>query len=265
MSELLLISRRRKRRWAVIKGGLWGLCVFFGLALLLSIFYLPPLRINQVAFFGSSPTDEAILKSKILEILSNKYFFIFPKDNIVFYAEKEIAAFLRSNYRIEEFEIKRSFPAALLISLKERSTWAVWCQRASESEPSDCIFVDEKGFAYAKSPDFSGSLILKIYDARSDMLGKYVFPEGVFDKIKYLIASLKKEAWEEIIEIEISEGDVYRLVTKNNWAIIIDSEIDEKKTSENIMIALNSRIKDRRKDLEYIDGRFSDKVFFRFR
>ena len=108
-------------------------------------------------------------------------------------------------------------------------------------------------------------MILKIYDARNDILGKYVFPEGVFDKIKYLIASLQKEAGEEIIEIEISEGDVYRLVTKNNWAIIIDSEIDEKKTSENIMIALNSRIKERRRDLEYIDGRFSDKVFFRFR
>src|SRR3989344_2164142 len=237
MSELLLISRRRKRRWAVIKGGLWGLCVFFGLALLLSIFYLPPLRINQVAFFGSSPTDEAILKSKILEILSNKYFFIFPKDNIAFYAEKEIAAFLRSNYRIEEFEIKRSFPAALLISLKERSTWAVWCQRASESEPSDCIFVDEKGFAYAKSPDFSGSLILKIYDARSDILGKYVFPEGVFDKIKYLIASLKKEAWEEIMKIEFSGGIFYGLFRKKTGALFLDLKMAKKKTSENIMIA----------------------------
>jgi len=50
---------------------------------------------------------------------------------------------------------------------------------------------------------------------------------------------------------------------KEGWYALLDEETNFKTAFENMKLVLENQIKDKRAELEYIDLRFSNKVFFK--
>lgn len=238
------------------------LILILGLSVL--IFYVPSLRISKVHIEGLSISYEKELRGGILEILSQKRWLIFPKDSVFLFPRGELENILKNFHRIKKFQLEVEFPAALRLSVEERKTWAVWCQ--SELKRL-CLLVDEEGFAFVSSPALSGKAVLKIIDERNeDFLGKNVLPPEGFSKIRTFIGLLPRRTGEEIESVNIKiSGNIINLVLKSGWFLIIDDETDPAKALENLSLALNSKIKESREKLEYIDLRFEDKIFYRFK
>jgi cell division septal protein FtsQ len=263
--DFLDISRRRKRRWALVKLFGWSFAAVLILAGIGLVFYLPVLRINTLAFEGLDAINEEELSRQVNDILSGKYLLLLPKNNIVFFPKKELSELLKSNRRIKNFSFDRNFENRLLLTVEERATWAIWCY-VNENSAEKCALTDDDGFVFSPSPFFSGTAILKIIDQRNeDLLGKYVLPQRHLEELKTFIKKTKSRLGEDVFVIELKKGEVLTLKLKNGWSIILDSETDITRAFENLVLALDSQIKDSRQNLDYIDLRFSNKVFYKLR
>lgn len=262
--ELLDVSRRRKQRWALIKILGWTSLALLVIAAGISLFYIPSLRASSVTFTGLDALNEAKLREDISNILSQKYFLIFPKNNIVFLPRKEISSLLAGILRIEEFSIETGLPSKLEIKVKERKSWAIWCQKTGEAV-SSCALSDKKGFVFAAAPIFSGSAVLKILDGRGvDYFGKNFIAPKKLNEIAAFGERLEKRLGEEISAVEIINDDELHLVLKSGRYLKFDFETDLQKAFDNLVLTLKN-LKDSRNKLEYIDLRFQDKIFYRLK
>lgn len=239
-----------------------GLVIAGGL--MVATFYIPSLRLSSIVIEGLSPAETKILREEMEQILAEKYFYVFPKDNFILFPKEKVETLLNANLRIKEFTLEREFPSTLKIFLKERETWAVWCQKDAKTP---CLLLDREGFAFVVSPAFSGTAVLKIIDERNEeFIGKNILPSVQFQKLAAFVERLPRRAKEEVSAIEIKvSGNTFHLNLKSGWYLLIDDETDIDTALENLALALNSEIKESREKLEYVDLRFSDKVFYRFK
>ncbi len=264
VKHLLEVSRRRKRRWALIKLAGWGAVGLVVLAGFFSLFYTKSLRVREIRFTGTETLSREELREEIQKLISRRYFYALPKDHILFLPKGEIEALLSNRYRIQEFKLKRKFPNILSIEIKERKPWAIWCRQEGE-ELRNCGVADRSGFVFAASPAFSGNAVLKIIDqSANEMIGKNFAPAEDVAKIAFLIEKAEERLDEQITSVLPQEGGVYHLIMEEGWYLIVDDGIKEEKAFENLLLALG-KIGDRRAELEYIDLRFSNKVFYKFR
>lgn len=262
--HFLEVSRRRKRRWALVKLFGWavvGLAVFAGF---ISLFYVKSLRVREIRFIGAETLSRQELALEIKKLISKRYFYLLPKDHILFLPKNEIANSLANKYRIQEFSLARKFPNILEIEIKERTPWAVWCHKEGE-ELKNCGVADRSGFVFTASPALSGSAVLKIIDeSNSGMIGKHFAASADVAKIAFVIEKAEERLGEQITSVVPQAGGLYHLFMEEGWYVIIDGGIKEEKSFENMLLALD-KIGERKVDLEYIDLRFSNKVFYKFK
>ena len=259
-----MLLPRRKRQQIFLKGILILLGFVAAGGLVLAAFYIPSLRLSSIVIEGLSPAETKILREEIEQILSQKYFYVFPKDNFILFPKEKVEILLKAKPRLREFLMEREFPSTLKIFLKERETWAVWCQKDAKKS---CLFLDAEGFAFGAAPAFSGTAVLKIIDERNEeFIGKNIMSSAQFQKLAALVERLPRRAKEEVSAIEIKiSGNTFRLHLKSGWYITTDEETDVDRALENLALALNSEIKESRAKLEYVDLRFPDKVFYRYK
>lgn len=236
------------------------------------LFYIPSLRISNISISGLNSDDEVELRAEVISAISARKYLIIPEDHLIFFNKERVKSLLAKKFRVKDYELETDFPSSLKILVTERTTWAVWCPANLVTKPPSgglvtCLLVDKDGIAFSESLGFSGTAILKIIDAREeDFLGKNILPEESFKKISYIIENVPIKAGEEIGTINIkSSGKTYLLYVKSGWYMLIDDETDAERALENLSLALDSEIKEKRKNLEYIDLRFSDKVFYRYK
>lgn len=259
--DFLQISRRRKRRWTLIKWVSWIAVVVVFLGVSVGAFYIPALRIRKISLAGFESINSETIRGKVSDILSGKYFYLIPKNNILFLPSQELNSLFNGNLRIEKFLIEKSVFSGLSIHVSERKTWAIWC-----APNESCYLADQSGFVFANAPGLAGSAILKIQDEREgDKLGQKFLPDAELDKLKYFIVSLPGKFGEEVSSLDVKPGGIYHLILKSGWYIIIDSELkNREKAFDNLVLTLGS-LKDKKSELEYVDLRFEDKVFYRLK
>lgn len=264
--DLLKTSHRRQRKKVFIKI-LLGIGVLgIASAVVTFLFYIPSLRVSNIVISGLDKNSEKELQAELFGILRGRKWLIVPKDHILFLSKKDIEDFLTEKYRFRDFAVAKKFPATIDISITERKTWAVWCP--AEGNGNDCLLLDMDGLAFERSPAVSGSAILEITDARGgDFLGKNILSEDKFSKIFQMVESAPKTIQSDITNIYIKKsGETYYLYRKSGFYLIIDGETDIAKSLENLALALKSgEIKDKQSTLEYLDLRFPDKVFYKFK
>jgi len=262
--ELLRTSHKR-RRWRLVYKILAGVGVVGIISAAITfLFYIPSLRVKTIAISGLDSASEKELRLEIFEALGARRLWVLPKDHLIFFPRKEIEALLADKFRVKQFQLEKNFPSSLKIAITARETWAIWC---SLQNPKNCLLLDKEGLAFEKAPEIAGSIVLKIIDARGgDFLGKNILPPAEFQKILFLIENVTKRAGENVLTADIkASGETYLLHLKSGWYLILDNETDQERAVENLVLALNSEIKENRANLEYIDLRFPDKVFYKYK
>jgi hypothetical protein len=96
-------------------------------------------------------------------------------------------------------------------------------------------------------------------------IGCNVIDAAKFEKIMYFIGLSSKNGI-LITKVNLMEEGVYELITKEGWSIFIGDNIKDLDLAfENLMIWLNEKIRDKRKNLEYINLRFENKIPYKFK
>lgn len=236
----------------------------FGAGIILSgavyAFYLPKFRIKDIDVPKLKTLSQDGIKMVSKEILSAKLIGLLPADNILLVPVEKIKAELKSRFlRIKEVNISRHWPDILKMDILERFTWGVYCQK------NNCYLSDDEGFLFALAPEFEGNLLLKLYDERLS-IGQFASGDFILNQKNFTLISEFQN------ELEKAGKHVFKIILKNdwqefylrNWKIILDFEMNKETATKNLFLAL-AEIGNLENRLDYIDLRFGDKIFYKFK
>lgn len=209
--------------------------------------------------------------NKIVEQeINGKYFNLVSKKNFAFFNAKQLSDKLKNDFRkIKVISIKRDFPNKVSIEIQERTLILSLCSRG------DCYFIDERGYAYEKmNPDSNyinrNETIELIDESGKEIVeNQYVLLPSYIEFIVAIADELKENMNIEILKeyrtrSRISEELIVQ--TKKGWDIYFNAKVPIEKSIQTLKTLLNRHLLLRDlNELEYIDLRSENKVFYRMK
>lgn len=242
-----LSSRKKKRQHRI----LITLGVFVGLGILAGFLYIPFFQITGMKIQNAQHTDIVSLEHDIQPFIQNYRYIIIPNNNFLFYQKKAITDFVMRTYpSVEHIDIRIDTSRRLIITIKDRKPLGVWCSE-------DCYLYDTAGILFKKSFTYTGSLYVswkKDDDVPIGLLDTVSCVELCTD-VKFLeflrSYRIEKAAIHES-GVELFSADGYYIKT---GLIASTTMVHMKNVAESKPEILQN--------LEYIDVRFDNKLFYK--
>ncbi|MEK7564041.1 MAG: hypothetical protein AAB510_00525 [Patescibacteria group bacterium] len=248
------------------------------------------LNISTVEVKGNRIIDTKVITKIVDDQTRGYYAWIFPKTNILFYPKNNIKDKLSLELeRLEGITLAIKNNTVLEISVTERTGKFIWCGDSLDQEANQekCYFLDDRGYLFDEAPYFSGDVYFKFYGSTSgDAVGRANGDGGnaiagsYFEKENFQKFILFKSLLEEMglnpeklyVENENNAKMIlHRGSTLGRGAeVLFKPDFDVDKVSENLRAAFNvepllSDIKNKYSSLLYIDVRFENKVYYKFK
>jgi len=253
--------RKKKRKSLALQLVIFG-ALFIGI--FVGIGYLAQaasLNVKTVTILGNIAVEESEVENLVREELSGKYLWLYPKTNFLLYPKHKIKTRLASEFKtFRDIDIEIKEDQTMEVRVSEREGKYLWCQ--SSGEP--CYFMDETGYVFAEAPYFSGNIYFKFFGLIDDgPLGSY-YAESNFKKLT--------EFREEIAKLALNPSAMYadsenfELRTSLGIKIYLKEDFNSTKSAENLRLILGSdELKKRSADLDYIDLRYGNKVYYKLK
>lgn len=279
-SPRLLELKKQRRNVLKYKIFLYllGFLVVFGSSIYLS--RISKLNISNVEVEGNTIIDSEMIKGVVQKETSKNYFWVFPKTNIFFYPKNNIAKELRIKFkRLKDIEFSISKNGILEIRVSEREPEYTWCgvSMVDLAQKEKCYFLDKEGYVFDEAPYFSGAVYFKFYgkveQIEDSPLGSYFFREN-FPKLISLKIILENLDLKPVM-LYVEDGGNVTIHLSSGAAqdhpevrLKLDSDLDRIK--ENLEAALTTEplqteFKKKYDSLLYLDLRFGNKVYYKFR
>ena len=279
-----LLKLKRKKRNVFIRKILILIFGFLIIVVILSyISRVKRLNISEMEITGNNIVDMQLLKTAVENKIIGNYLWIFPKTNILFYPKNKIKNELSNQFkRLKDITLNIKNRRILEIAVTERSGKYIWCGETFnlESKPQieKCYFLDDEGYIFDEAPYFSGEVYFKFYGyvklADGLPTGSYFFKEN-FKNVILFKQMLEDTDLEPVAFYMQENGDVKMLLSKENKLatspeIRFKTNADLEKVAENLKVALDteplkSEFKNKYSLLLYIDLRFENKIYYKFR
>lgn len=275
-SKLEEIKKKKKRIFKI------KLVIFFVIFILfiIGLSFLSKwqkLNIQTIQIEGNKVLDKEDLEILVKNELAKKYIWLFPKSNIAILPKNKLKKDLMNKFgRIETINFNLNGFNTLEITITEREALYTWCgetlpEITLPKEEENCNFVDLNGFVFDNAPFFSGNVYFKFYGT----LENSIFKEQNFNQYVNLIENIKSLNLVPIALFEKQDGEteIYlslNVPIKEAPKIIFNTKEDYNKVFENLKIGietlpLKNDLKDNYLNLSYIDLRFNNKVFYKFK
>jgi len=261
--DILGSSKKLRRKRIIKKLVLVFLLLLFVFSCVTAFFYIPYLRVKKISLEGNSSLSTEKILGEVSDYLRGKFFRIFPRDNILLLSKEAIISNLLSKFpRIEEVSLAKNFPDCITVGIKERQQEAILC--INDSPPAGgCAFIDENGYVFERAPYFSGDVYLKFFDERGEAQNQLLSEEQFKKLIEF--KNLVSRENIKISKIILKKEGIYKADISEGWYILLNEQNEPKISYENLKITLDSKIKENRQNLEYIDLHFGNKVFYKFK
>ncbi|MCA9353574.1 hypothetical protein KC842_01750 [Candidatus Nomurabacteria bacterium] len=250
------------------------LVLFVGLLVLLNQDFA---RIKSVEIKDSGSIDANLLKQETEKILEERMLLgILPGDSKFLLPKNKIEDRLSVEFtKIQEIEFKKR-GGKLVISVLEYDPLFVWCN-SLEEDMEECFYTSEEGYIYEEAPTIIGSVFIILDSSKTTEkiekgIGDFVLGEEDFEIIKKHIIvfdtlGLKSRRIsfgdEKQAELVFSYYDNF-----SNMYFAYDGGWEDRLEALSSALGtepLSSSKKEYFANLEYLDIRFDDKVYYKFR
>ncbi|RJQ32349.1 FtsQ-type POTRA domain-containing protein [Candidatus Parcubacteria bacterium] len=262
--DYLASSRKIRRKRLILRVSFYALAAILFCASAVAFFNIEYLKVDNVAVEGNKFVSEGELNLAVLKKLEGNIFLFIPKSNVFLIPKKEIEKDLPAEIkRIKEIYLDGDLPDKLKVKIVERENKALFCHE------EDCAFIDEEAFVFEKAPYFSGAIFIKFFDERGSassspvVIGSYFLKQEEFDTLMSFSELAAKNGF-EVTEIYLKPENIYELATKEGWKMVLNDRNEPEKTFANLVTTLESSVKEKRKNLDYIDLRFGNKIYFKY-
>ncbi|MDQ3076229.1 MAG: hypothetical protein M3Q34_03825 [bacterium] len=285
------ILELKKRRKKVLRNRIILLVILF-ILLLVGLIFLSrweEVSINQVQISGNKIIDTALIDKIVEEELDGYYVWVIPKRNFLILPETKIKNKLLTELkRLESVELSISDRKVLEVSVLERKALYTWCGpdlkfynavvTFDEESEKNCYFMNEMGYVFDRAPYFSGDVYFKFFGSLGNEgespLGQRYYPE-TFSALVKLVEDVKSLDLKPSSLFVKEDGDIDLYLKSNTFSadankIVFNVNSDTTKIVENLHASittepLKSELKKKYEDLLYIDLRFGNKVYYKFR
>jgi len=260
----------RKSHRGVSRFLFWSTTVIFLGVVVYILFFSSFLSITTFKVADSNYVVEDDILDMIVPATDGKILGIVNKNNLFLTSKNKIRKDILEKFRqIRDVEVRKKFPSELDVRIEERVPTMLF--RGS----AEWFILDENAVAYdTANPEAEE---IKKYDlpSLSDMDGKEItIGDSVLNAeyMRYVLDLKKKMKSDTEVEIEndlqtpsLISKDI-RVKAKEGWGIYFNENINVDKEIETLNVVLESKIeKSQRPDLEYIDLRIDNKVYYKFR
>ncbi|MEW6407448.1 MAG: FtsQ-type POTRA domain-containing protein [Patescibacteria group bacterium] len=244
------------------------LFVIFIILIIYFLFYYNYFQIKKIVVINSKITHDYEIEENVFSTLSTNRFYIFPGKNIFLINKQQIATNLKNRFsNINDVSVSRIYPDVLKIKIQEKLPKIIW-----QTEKSLTYFVDANGEIFLEVSGISGNGNETNLPKIKDLSDKSVvlFENVLFPKHINFILKLNERLPQEGIKISFFEipaklaGEIH-LVTDEGWKIYFNIEKDAEAQISNLRLALTDEIKERKINLDYIDLRIENWVYYKMR
>src|SRR3989344_4952418 len=269
-----LLELKRKRQNAFRNKILFF--VFLLILLIIGSVYLSRisgLNIKGVEISGNNVVDTENIKEVVNEKLTGKYLWFFPRTNVLFYPSDKIKTDLYEKFQgLQDINLRINSKGVLEISVSERSAIYTWCGKVpldAGGVTQKCNFMDKDGYVFDEAPYFSGEVYFKFYG------GVLEKPSPIFSQLVLFKENLEKNGLKisSIYVADDGDGKVFlssagKSATEGQIRFKTDADLEI--VVVNLVTALaaeplKSEFKNKYSLLSYIDLRFGNKVYYKFK
>lgn len=235
----------------------------------------PGFCLSKVELSGGVLVTEEEVSDKSLSFLSGSYLYLFPKNNVLWLPRKKLESYLKDQFkRIDTLDMQLKDFHTLQISIKERSPYAIWCDKPpaivgdlTYQDSEKCYFLDQNSTVFAEAPLFSGDAYFKYYGLVSgDPLGKeYISSSTEFAAISGFIDSIKALNLHPLYLVADSDSQ-FSIILQKGLKIYFDTKNPLEETYQNLSALLKTKpLTDSLDSVDYIDLRFGNKLFYKMK
>lgn len=278
-----LVNKQRDRK--LLRYLLWAIFVlvtlFVGLGLLS---HMKSIVLDDVQISGNEIVDAGEVRQQILESLEGNNLLVYAKGNVFLFSKDQIEEYVLGHFpRVYKvLDIKRD-GKTLAVSIEERKSAYLWCgfdvpTYDNQIVGKECFFLDQKGFIFDHAPFFTNGVYLTVYGgitAGESPIGQVVGLRNSMENISRLadlfashdlpIHSLviKDDGQNEfLLDIRTTTGDYAKIIFNEDETV---EELLKKVETALSDPEFTASLKENRVRLEYIDTRFKNKLFYKFR
>lgn len=262
-SPHLLEFKKKRQRVVLNKILFYVFTLFIISALLAYISRIDRLNISEIEISGNKVIDTEMIQTVVEQAISENYFWVFPKTNILYYPQNSIRNELYNKFkRLKDISFSIENKKILEVSVTERVALYTWCGEKIELEEK-CYFMDENGFVFDEAPYFSGGVYFKFYGLIQN-----------FQKLIFFKETLENMELKPVALYITNDGDIEVFLSRGVLSvtgpkIIFKMNADFQNVAENLEAALTtpplqSEFKNKYSSLLYIDLRFGNKVYYKF-
>lgn len=284
-----LLELKKQRQKALLGKVLLFIFVFSIVIFCLAyISRMAGLNISSVEITGNKIVDTETIKTIVGKEIQGKYLWFFPKTNVLFYPKNNIKNELSAKFkRLQDIDFSIRDGRVLIVSMDERVGLYTWCGitlptqtdlTKSNTNEQRCYFLDKNGYIFDEAPYFSGEVYFKFYgetvlDNDGIPSGSYFAPD-TFNKLILFKETIETLGLKPVASYIESNGDIKILLARKTSAkgpeIIFKANADFQKLAENLQTALTteplqSNFDKKYSSLLYIDLRYGNKVYYKFK
>jgi|ETNmetMinimDraft_16_1059900.scaffolds.fasta_scaffold08142_2 hypothetical protein len=266
-------SAHKKRKQLAMRIGAFGallLVIFTGLAWLS---WLSNFTIERVEVSGNTTVSEEEVRAYVEKRLDGGYLSVFSRANVFLFQPRVIEVELLERFqKIKDIDVSRDSLHSIVVEIDERKPYYLWCVAPISPDTREtCFFLDINGLAFAPAPYFSGQVYFEFRKQLGDVtdpIGTYFLPEEEFKRIISFRNSMRVFELEPHAFVIDERGD-YLFLLSSGAKMIFNTEQDFDLLFSSLLATSGTeQFKGKSvgdASLEYIDLRFKNKVYYRFK
>lgn len=228
---------------------------------------LPALALNRVIVRGNARLPAGEIERVVLEALGGVRGRVFPKRNFFLANSGALEDTLTQRFpAAHSFRVAKDFPRTVTVEVRERDLWGIYCRRRGVEVASACAYLDTRGTAFEAVARFEGWLLPIIYGSDPPTLGTEAVSEATLERFSQARTALAS-AHARLLAMAVSTStpDDLRLELAEGWHILVTASRPVDEWFGILRRVLSEEVGDRRAGLEYVDLRFGNKVFYKYR
>lgn len=269
-------KRKSQQKYFSWKRFMFGmLCILFLIIIIYTLFFSKLATIKEINVYNNQIIDSGSIVQKAESQMSAKNFLQVARNNFFLVSESYLQQIILENFpKIKSVEVKRVFPNQINISIVEHSLIPVVC---IESREGECFILEDDGRIVEKA-DFNSAklkeneIVVIIDKNKNDIVefGKEFILEKKLNNIIFLGEELTYALNTKIQQpyiIPARGADEVKFNTSEGWYLQVDTADNPKVTLKVLDLFFKKGLKDdiRRYDLEYVDTRTNEKIFYKYK
>ncbi len=263
-----LVQRKRRIFWVKVSGVVFCIALLLGLIIWLA--HLKNFILTTITIDGNSAVEANVLHDIAQADISGNYLFVFPRSNKFLYPKSAIAAdIMNESTRIKSVDVSTS-GHTIAIHVEERTPQYTWCSGAPlDTQPKKCYFLDSNGYIFSQAPIFSGNAFFAFYGLFPDQtpVGLTYLDSMTFRKLDQVLEFLESKKI-NAFAFEAEPTGVYNLYLEKGGKIIFKDDEDSTALISTIGLVIDKTSifkANGTSTLEYVDLRFGNKLFYKYK